>query len=109
MFGKISHFNLIYLYTNSKDVYNYLGLKDKGYTRDIIGSRGARWMLRSPSIDGWNKCLVDYTGYAGDYIHTYVSGNHNVVRPTLYINTGSVNPEPEYPKTIQYNYKNQKT
>ena len=76
--------------TITEDEYNS-NLKDKGYTSDVIGRRGAFWWLRSIGQNNRNACGVYMYGSASER-NCYGMGSTGImVRPALYINI--VNPK----------------
>ena len=89
--------NGAYAYTITESDYNSY-LKDKGYTRDVIGRRGSDWWLRSPGRNGTSACQVAENGYAGTVCDSTVSDDICVVRPALFLNLSS-----DYPLNIELN------
>ncbi len=67
----------------------YNNLRQMGYTSDVIGQQGGWWWLRSPGTNGYAGS-VEPTGYVSsdsvDWIWV-------AVRPVIYINQSTVNPE----------------
>ena len=82
--------NGAYTYTITESDYNS-GLKDKGYTSDVIGRRGGCWWLRSPGDYSSTACFVFYFGYAGVRYSNSVEDGYSAVRPALFLNI-PVNP-----------------
>ena len=76
--------------TMTEDLYN-ITYKDKGYTRDVIGCRGAFWWLRSPGSGSRTPGTVFSLGTAGADFGTAVDYDGIAVRPALFINK-PVNP-----------------
>lgn len=68
----------------TEEMYNGY-LKDKGYTRDVIGLKGCNWWLRSPGYVGNLANYVAYNGLAGAESDYTVSNWDCAVRPALYI------------------------
>ncbi|MBQ6637540.1 MAG: S-layer homology domain-containing protein [Lachnospiraceae bacterium] len=84
--------NGAYAYTITEDDYNSW-LKDYGYTHDVIGRRGAGWWLRSPGYGSRYACSVSGRGSAGAYCDVSVNFGDIAVRPALFLNLSSVNPQ----------------
>ena len=73
----------------SESYYNSY-LKDKGYTKDVIGRHGVWWWLRSPGYNSF-AYTIDYFGTPKASYPRSLYYGHFTVRPALYINT-SVKP-----------------
>ena len=76
--------NGAYAYIITEDDYNS-SLKDKGYTRDVIGRRVSYWWLRSPGDIGICACGVGVFGDAGAGCLYHVTYDRVGVRPALYV------------------------
>ncbi len=59
------------------------GLKDMGYSSDVVGRKSGWWWLRSPGGDSNYACNVDAVGHVG-WLYT-VDYDHYGVRPALYL------------------------
>ena len=85
--------NGAYVYTITESDYNSY-LKDKGYSSDVIGRRGAWWWLRSPGGISSCACFVGSYGSAGADCLIDVVYDDSAVRPALYfLNQTNVNPK----------------
>lgn len=76
--------------TITEEDYNNF-LKEKGYTPDVIGCTSKGWWLRTQV--GKVVCVVDNVGAAGTCFWSSAFYVPYAVRPALYINIPSVNPE----------------
>ncbi|MCR5847229.1 MAG: DUF6273 domain-containing protein [Lachnospiraceae bacterium] len=72
-------------YLDITDEYYDSDLKEKGYTRDVIGLRSAFWWLRSPGLDNCHACDIGVEGRAGADFYSFVNRDINAIRPAMWI------------------------
>lgn len=67
--------------------YEGYGYEKKGYSKNVIGTEGTVWWLRSPGYFQNAACCVDLFGYVGAY-HSYdVEAAIIGVRPAIWVST----------------------